>query len=129
MLYQIKYFWRFNILSPGKIKRQQSVFLNKPLVRLVKKIPLNTTTADSLIKSLDANHIAVKRRSRHRPARRYKLKYFFKWLKKDPTKFIAYICFVVLVYITVLFVQYANDQKKDRQNMNANKESNINADK
>jgi len=50
-------------------------------------------------------------------------------LKKDPTKFIAYICFVVLVYITVLFVQYANDQKKDRQNMNANKELNLNADK
>jgi hypothetical protein len=90
---------------------------------------LNTTTADSLITSPDANHIALKRRSRHRPAKRFKLKYFFKWLKKDPTKFIAYICFVILIYITVLFVQYANDQKKDRQNMNANKESNLNVNK
>jgi len=85
------------------------------------------TTADTLINSPDSNRIAVRRRSRHRPAKRFKLKYFLKWLKKDPTKFIAYICFVVLIYITILFVQYANDQKKATQNMNGNTESNINS--
>jgi len=86
------------------------------------------TTADSLIKPRDADITAVRKRSRHRPARRYRLKYFFKWLKKDPTKFIAYICFVILIYITILFVQYANEQKKLRQNANGTTESNINSD-
>ncbi len=86
------------------------------------------TTVHLLNNSQDEKPAAAGRRSRHRPAKRYKLKYFFKWLKKDPTKFIAYICFVVLIYITILFVQYANEQKKATQNMNANTESSSNVD-
>ncbi len=117
----------FQYFITRKIKKVASIYPDKPLIQLVKKLPLNTT-ADSLIKSLDADHTAVRRRSRHRPAKRYKLKYFFKWLKKDPTKFIAYICFVVLIYITILFVQYANEQKKATQNMNGTTESNVNSD-
>lgn len=96
-------------------------------MRLIKELPLNTT-ANSLIQSPDAGRTTVRRRSRHRPAKRYKLKYFFKWLKKDPTKFIAYICFAVLIYVTILFVQYANEQKKAMQNMNGTTQSNINRD-
>ena len=35
----------------------------------------------------------------------------FKWAKKNPIKIIALLFGIILIYITILFIQYANKQK------------------
>lgn len=53
-----------------------------------------------------------------RKAKRFKLKYFFRWLSKEPLKFVAYISAIIMVYVTFLFIQFARDQHKNDQNLN-----------
>jgi len=52
-----------------------------------------------------------KRRARHPRKKRSFIYNIFKWAKKNPIKIIALLCGIILIYITILFVQYANKQK------------------
>ncbi len=36
----------------------------------------------------------------------------YKWAKKNPLKIIAILFGIILIYITILFIQYANKQAK-----------------
>lgn len=69
-----------------------------------------------MINLLDLKYHPGVKRSKH-PAKRYKLKYFLRWIKKDPIKFVAYIAAVVLVYVTFLFIQFSKEQHTS-QNFN-----------
>ncbi|KAA9040705.1 hypothetical protein FW778_01300 [Ginsengibacter hankyongi] len=57
-----------------------------------------------------------KRRSRrhsgHSRKKRSLFYNIFKWAKKNPTKIIAILFGIVLIYITILFIQYANKNKR-----------------
>ncbi len=53
-----------------------------------------------------------KRLSRHSRKKRSLAYNIFKWAKKNPTKAIAIILGIVLIYITILFIQYANKNKR-----------------
>jgi len=53
-----------------------------------------------------------KRLSRHSRKKRSLAYNSFKWAKKNPTKAIAIILGIVLIYITILFIQYANKNKR-----------------
>lgn len=76
--------------------------------------------------SPDLNYGSGRKCSKQRvkQVKRFKLKYFFRWLRKDPLKFIAYISAVILVYITILFIKYANEQDKNNEASHVNTESN-----
>jgi len=56
------------------------------------------------------------RRSKKRSGRSGKKRSFiyniFKWAKKNPIKIIALLFGIILIYITILFMQYASKQKK-----------------
>lgn len=56
------------------------------------------------------------RRSKKRSGRSRKKRSFVynivKWAKKNPIKIIAILFGIILIYITILFIQYANKQVK-----------------
>ena len=52
------------------------------------------------------------RRKKHSRKKRSLAYNVFKWAKKNPTKAIAIILGIVLIYITILFIQYANKNKR-----------------
>ena len=57
-------------------------------------------------------HLRRRRKhSRHSRKTRSLVYNIFKWAKKNPTKAIAIILGILLIYITILFIQYANKQK------------------
>jgi hypothetical protein len=85
---------------------------------------LDISTDYSRINLADSKHNLKKKRSKRQP-KRFKLKYFFTWLGKEPLKFIAYICAVVFIYVTFLFIQFARDQHKNDHNANAIERSGI----
>lgn len=51
------------------------------------------------------------RPSRHSKKKRSFFYNLYKWAKKNPTKVIAIIFGIILIYITILFIQYANRQE------------------
>jgi hypothetical protein len=61
------------------------------------------------------------KRSKHRRHSRHtknksRLPYIIKWLKKNPTKLIAFIFIIVLLYVTFLFIKYAREHENNNQN-------------
>ena len=52
-----------------------------------------------------------KRRSGHSRKKRSLFYNILKWAKKNPTKIIAILFGIILIYITILFIQYANKQE------------------
>ena len=55
-----------------------------------------------------------RRRSTHTRNRRSLIYNIFEWAKKNPTKIIAILFGIVLIYVTILFVQYANRQEEGK---------------
>jgi hypothetical protein len=54
-----------------------------------------------------------KKRSSGRSGKKRSLIYnIVKWAKKNPTKIIALLFGIILIYITILFIQYANKEKR-----------------
>ena len=53
-----------------------------------------------------------RRRSRRTRKKRSLIYNIFKWAKKNPTKIIALLFAIVLIYITILFIQYASKHKR-----------------
>ena len=53
-----------------------------------------------------------KKHSRHSRKKRSFLYNAVKWAKKNPTKAIAIILGILLIYITILFIEYANKNKR-----------------
>jgi hypothetical protein len=51
-----------------------------------------------------------------RSSRRFRFKYLFRALARDPLRYIAYFAAIALVYITILFIQFGNDLDKKTQN-------------
>ena len=54
-----------------------------------------------------------KRRSRHARKKRPFIYNIYKWAKKNPLKIIAILFAIILIYITILFIQFANEQKQN----------------
>jgi hypothetical protein len=52
-----------------------------------------------------------KKRSGRSGKKRSVIYNIFKWAKKNPIKIIAILFGIILIYITILFIQYANKQK------------------
>ena len=57
------------------------------------------------------HHRRSKKRSGRSGKKRSVIYNIFKWAKKNPIKIIAILFGIVLIYITILFIQYANKQK------------------
>lgn len=53
-----------------------------------------------------------RRHSGHKRKKRSLFYNIFKWAKKNPTKIIAILFGMILIYVTILFVQYANKHKR-----------------
>ncbi len=71
-----------------------------------------------------------KKHSKHSRKKRSLAYNIFKWAKKNPTKVIAIILGIVLIYITILFIQYANKNKrKERTTLNIEWNNNVYPDK
>ena len=52
------------------------------------------------------------KKRRHSRKKRSLVYNIFKWAKKNPLKIIALLFGIILIYITILFIQYANQQTK-----------------
>ncbi len=56
-----------------------------------------------------------KKHSRHEGKKRSFIYNIYKWAKKNPLKIIAILFGILLIYITILFIQYANkNESKER---------------
>jgi len=58
------------------------------------------------------HHRRSKRRSRRSAKKRSLLTQVFKWAGKNPIKIIALLFGIILIYITILFIQYASEQTR-----------------
>ena len=71
-----------------------------------------------------------KKHSRHSRKKRSFLYNVVKWAKKNPTKAIAIILGILLIYITILFIEYANKNKrKERTTFKIEWNHNVHPDK
>ena len=62
-------------------------------------------------KNPNPHHRRSKKRSGRSGKKRSVIYNIFKWAKKNPIKIIALMFGIILIYITILFIQYANKQK------------------
>lgn len=58
------------------------------------------------------HHRRSKKRSGRSGKKRSVIYNIFKWAKKNPIKIIAILFGIVLIYITILFIQYASERKQ-----------------
>jgi hypothetical protein len=71
-----------------------------------------------------------KRHSRHSRKKKSFLYNVVKWAKKNPVKAIAIFFGILLIYITILFIQYANKNKrKERTTLKIEWNNNVYSDK
>lgn len=63
-----------------------------------------------------SHHKRSKRRSRHKKRKNTIFLMVKNWITKDPSRLIAILCGVILIYLTILFIQYSYQQKKNSIN-------------
>jgi len=72
----------------------------------------------------------TKKRSRRSRRKRSFIYNIIKWAKKNPIKIIAILFGILLIYITILFIQYANKhERKERATLRIEWNNNIYPDK
>jgi hypothetical protein len=63
-----------------------------------------------------------RRHGKHSKRKSSFLKLAFKWLRRNPTKAIAFVLLFVLIYLTILFFTYNNKKTlRDRNTINSGK--------